>query len=322
MFFKRDKKRHGEGENHGSTVGWERIVTPPLAERCRKPRRHGLTMIIDKGLGCAEISDLMETAASHVDFVKLGFGTSMLVPEGVLARKVGIVRSHGVEVYAGGTLLEIALYQDRLAEFLEWGQQIGFTVVEVSDGTLELAGSEREGIIREAVRRGYKVLSEVGKKDPSYPLEVWEMADQIHRDLVAGAFKVIIEAREAGKGIGIFDGRGEIIEEVFSGLARSVPSPDDIIWEAPQTHQQKELISRLGPNVNLGNIPASEVIALEALREGLRSDTFRTALEADAARDPSGPAAGRLKGPEPGGGKEASEAPEPESEELRAARHA
>lgn len=297
MFLKRHKTCTGKREQPGPHVGWEKIVAPPLAERCHKPRRCGLTMIIDKGLGCAEISDLMETAAKHIDFVKLGFGTSVLLPENVLARKVQIIRSHEVEVYAGGTLLEIAFYQDRLEQFLEWGQQIGFTVVEVSDGTLELSSVEREAIIREAVRRGYKVLTEVGKKDPSYPLEVWEMADQIHRDLMAGAYKVIIEAREAGKGIGIFDGRGEIIEDVFNGLARSVPSPDDIIWEAPQTHQQKELIRRLGPNVNLGNIPPNEIIALEALREGLRSDTFRAALEADASREPTGRAVGRVAKP-------------------------
>jgi len=46
------------------------------------------------------------------------------------------------------------------------------------------------------------------------------------------------------------------------------------LWEAPRKEQQVALLHAFGPQVNLGNIPAQDVLALEAMRRGLRSDTF------------------------------------------------
>jgi phosphosulfolactate synthase len=51
-------------------------------------------------------------------------------------------------------------------------------------------------------------------------------------------------------------------------------APEKIIWEAPIKSQQVYFIKQFGANVNLGNIAPNEVIALESLRLGLRSDTF------------------------------------------------
>lgn len=45
-------------------------------------------------------------------------------------------------------------------------------------------------------------------------------------------------------------------------ILEKVPAKD-ILWEAPQKSQQVWFIKLIGPNVNLGNVPAEEVIRLE-----------------------------------------------------------
>ena len=67
------------------------------------------------------------------------------------------------------------------------------------------------------------------------------------------------------------------MEDAKRGLAEEILtqiSQDKIIWKAPQKNQQLYFITLLGCNAKLGNIPANEAIALEAMRIGLRGDTF------------------------------------------------
>ena len=52
-----------------------------------------------------------------------------------------------------------------------------------------------------------------------------------------------------------------------------------LLFEAPQKAQQAWFIKHFGPDVNLGNIPPDEVIPLETLRRGLRSDTMAQILD-------------------------------------------
>jgi phosphosulfolactate synthase len=103
----------------------------------------------------------------------------------------------------------------------------------------------------------------------------------INEDLQCGALKVIIEAREAGKGVGIFDQSGKIKQDEIDNIIAGVEDVDLLVWEAPIKNQQQELIIQFGNNVNLGNVPADEVLALEALRQGLRGDTLKRAYLAD-----------------------------------------
>lgn len=252
---------------------------PPVAGRAAKPRRTGLTMVIDKGLGLSQTEDMLGLASDYVDFVKLGFGTGMLYAPDVLRRKVAIVKEAGVNVYAGGTLLEVAVHQGEAAAFLDWCHSVGFTYVEVSDGTIDLAPSVRRALVRRARDMGFGVLTEVGKKDPQSRLDVERIAAQIEADLRDGADKVIVEARDAGRSIGIFDEHGQLREALFEELLRQIPSLDDVIWEAPLSAQQQTLLVRLGPNANFGNVQAHDVLSLEAMRVGLRGDTFRLSVQ-------------------------------------------
>nr|WP_242868722.1 phosphosulfolactate synthase [Desulfotomaculum copahuensis] len=269
-----------QGTVNGS---WRELLHFPLGKRMSKPREQGLTMIIDKGLGPAETRDILHVGGQYIDFWKLGFGTSALYPPEMLAEKVQLIRSSGIEVYPGGTFMEVAILQEKLDEYLYLAQNTGFTAVEVSDGTIDLPGEIRERAITRAAEIGLRVLTEVGKKEQGMPAPVADLAALVRKDLQYGAYRVILEGRESGVNVGLYDENGRLIRDEFEELLSLIDDPRALIWEAPLKDQQRDLIIRFGPDVNLGNIPPREVLALEALRVGLRADTLQTTLNRRAA---------------------------------------
>jgi phosphosulfolactate synthase len=262
---------------------WDGVVTPPVPERLRKPRESGWTMVIDKGLGLNAIDDLMQVAASSIDVLKLTFGTSAFFNHDVLKEKVRTVTAHGVYCMPGGTLQEVAIWQGAIDRYLDRARELGFNAIEVSDGTIEMDLGTRAEAIAKAVKAGFRVLSEVGKKDPSDAQPMAALAEIVNADLEGGAFMVIMEAREAGRGVGIYDASGLPKEAEIEAFLRGVRDPGRVLWEAPLGAQQRYLVIRFGPNVNLGNVAPEDVLALEALRCGLRGDTLKRAWR--AARD-------------------------------------
>lgn len=261
--------------NKGSKKTWQELLRFPLGNRYQKPRDIGLTMIIDKGLGLGETRDLLNLAGDYIDFFKLGFGTSALYYNHILEEKIQLVRSHGVDIYPGGTFLEVAILQDKLWDYLVMARDFGFSAVEVSDGTIDLDLEVRARAITSAVELGLKVLTEVGKKDPGDVFEIKEIAQLVSADIKNGASHVIVEGRESGKAVGLYDQDGNLMMSDLEELVHSVDDPKKLIWEAPLKEQQQELILRFGPNVSIGNVNPHEVLALEALRVGLRADTLK-----------------------------------------------
>lgn len=257
---------------------WQDIIDFPLPGRLAKPRNSGLTMVMDKGLGLQETAELLDIAAGYIDFIKLGFGTSALYPAKVLREKIKLVKSYGVEIYPGGTFLEVAVLQGKLDVYLEKSRELGYSFLEVSDGTIEMNPEERLEIINKAKQAGFEVITEVGKKDSRDALAAEVLQNQIRQDLNLGVYKVIVEGRESGKSVVIYDQEGKIKEQELEGMVQELADLGAIIWEAPLKNQQQELIIRFGPNVNIGNVAPGEILALEALRVGLRGDTLRAAL--------------------------------------------
>lgn len=137
----------------------------------------------------------------------------------------------------------------------------------------------RRRTIHQALELGFRVISEVGKKDPGEKVPQSRILDLINSDLECGAFKVIVEGRESGKGVVIYDNEGKVVQDELEGLASGVADVGNLIWEAPLKNQQQSLILRFGPDVNLGNIHPEEILALEALRVGLRGDTLKVSLK-------------------------------------------
>lgn len=265
-------------EGKESRGAWGNILAFPRPGRRYKPRRDGLTMVIDKGLGLTETRDLLELAADYIDSIKLTFGTSAFYPASILQEKTQLCRRYGVDIFPGGTFLEIALIQGALGRFLTRAQELGFNAIEVSDGTITMTPQTRLWVIEQALAAGFKVITEVGKKHPADQLPVEQMVAQVRADLDAGAAHVIVEGRESGVGVGIYGADGHVKQSDLEAILAAVPHPEQLIWEAPLKLQQQSLILRLGTNVNLGNIPPGDVLALEALRVGLRGDTLREQL--------------------------------------------
>lgn len=244
-------------------------------ERSCKPRVKGLTMILDKGLGLEATADYLELVGDYVDLIKLGFGTGALYRKEYLKEKIRLISSYDIEVYPGGTLLEAAIWQGRVEEFFKEVSDLGLNIVEVSDGTIEISLRERERMIRKAVDYGFRVLSEVGKKQVSEHLGIEQIRQTIQVDLANGVEKIIVEGRESGRAVGIYDNNGHIEKDELEYILSLVPDRDLIIWEAPRKEQQEQLCLLLGPDVSLGNVALEEVMALEALRRGLRGDTLK-----------------------------------------------
>ncbi len=240
-----------------------------LPKRGIKPRESGITMVMDKGLSQNAAEGICKMAAPYIDFVKLGFGTSLFTAD--LDQKLSIYKKYGIKVYAGGTLFEAFYIRGKHNEFVRFVNEYGFSAVEISDGSIVMDHSEKCRIIEE-MSKNHKVLSEVGSKVAGVDFTSKKWIEMMRSELDAGSSYVIAEAREAGN-VGIFDSSGGAREELINEISQSVPM-EKIIWEAPTKNQQVWFVKRFGANVNLGNIAAEEILSLETIRCGLRGDTF------------------------------------------------
>jgi len=245
------------------------FVQDKLPARSEKPRNAGLTMVMDKGLSIKEVENFLSIAEPYVDIVKLGFGTSAVTPN--LKEKIAVYNSAHVPLYFGGSLLEWFYAHDAFDEYLKILDEYGIEYAEVSDGSLEIPHDKKCEIIRD-LAKSRTVLSEVGSKDAEKIIPPYKWIQLMKEEIEAGAWKVIAEAREGGN-VGIYRGTGEVREGLVDEILTQVPA-EKILWEAPNKAQQVFFIKLLGPDVNLGNIPANEVIPLETLRVGLRGDTM------------------------------------------------
>jgi phosphosulfolactate synthase len=245
-----------------------------LPDRSDKPRQQGLTHVLDRGLSIGEVDGLAEVAGDYVDIVKLGWGTALAT--GNLETKLERYRHHAIPVVLGGTLTELAIAQDRLDGLVQWLRALGLEYIEISDGTIQLRHDDKVELI-ERLAGEFTVLSEVGSKDDTRIMAPYRWVEQIERELEAGAWKVIAEARESGTA-GIFRHDGEVRMGLIDEIVHAI-EPDKILFEAPQKDQQVWFVRRFGANVNLGNIPPGDVLSLETIRLGLRSDTASSVYE-------------------------------------------
>jgi phosphosulfolactate synthase len=250
-----------------------------IPDRNARPRTAGITMVMDKGLSVQEAKNFMSVSYPHVDLVKLGFGTSFVTPQ--LEEKLEVYRSYDMPVYLGGTLFEAFLIRDQFDDYIRLCKNYGIHYVEVSDGSITIPHAEKCGYIEKLTKHA-TVLSEVGSKDAAHIIPPYKWIELMRAELEAGSTYVIAEAREAGT-VGIYRGSGEVREGLVQEILTQIPG-ERIIWEAPQKEQQLYFIQLLGCNVNLGNIAPTEVLPLEAMRIGLRGDTFHLYLDKEVAK--------------------------------------
>jgi phosphosulfolactate synthase len=242
---------------------------PFLPERPAKPRNSGIAMVMDKGLSIREAEDFISTSGDLTDFVKLGFGTSIVTPQ--VRNKVRLYQQANIMVYAGGTLFEAFLVRNMFDEYREYIDALGLDAVEISDGSMTMDHDEKCKYIQ-TLSKTHVVLSEVGSKEAGILISPHRWTEMMVKELQAGSFKVIAEARESGT-VGIYRPSGKAHTTLINKILAKVDN-ESIIWEAPLKSQQVWFIKQFGANVNLGNIAPNEMIPLETLRLGLRGDTF------------------------------------------------
>ena len=231
-------------------------------------------MVLDKGLGLETAESLMNISGEYVDYLKFGWGTSIVHEQDIIKAKVRMYLDHDITPYTGGTLFELAYLNDKLDEFFKEAHNLGFPAIEISDGSTNINHDDKLDCIKRAKREGFEVLSEVGKKNPELDKELAleERIGYMQDELDAGSSLVIVEAREGGKNIGIFDKAGNAKEDEIDVILDKI-NPKKILWEAPNKDQQVFFILKLGNTVNLGNVSSDDITSLETLRQGLRGDT-------------------------------------------------
>ncbi|HPI78899.1 MAG: phosphosulfolactate synthase [Cyclobacteriaceae bacterium] len=255
-----------------------------LPERTAKPRQIGFTMAMDKGLSIREAEDLVSISADHIDIIKLGWATSYVTPN--LKEKLKVYKDAGIPCYFGGTLFEAFVVRDQFDDYRKVLDKYDMPFAEVSDGSIDLDHDKKLDYISRLSEQ-VTVLSEVGSKDAEKIIPPYQWIDLMQKELDAGAWKVIGEARESGN-VGLFRATGEVRSGLVQEILTKIPF-EKIIWEAPQKAQQVWFIKLLGANVNLGNIAPNEVIPLETIRMGLRGDTFLHFLGLEQKRGNNAP---------------------------------
>lgn len=240
-----------------------------IPERTEKPRDSGMTMVMDKGLSLRQAEDFLEVSGIYTDIIKLGWATSYVTPN--LQEKLNLYRQAGIPFYFGGTLFEAFIVRNQYDDYCRMLDKFGLEYAEVSDGSITIEHDIKCEYIRKLSQR-VTVISEVGSKDVQKIFAPYKWIQLMKAELEAGSYKVIAEARESGN-VGIYRDSGEVRQGLVDEILTQIPA-DKIIWEAPQKAQQVWFIKLLGSNVNLGNIAPADMIPLETLRLGLRSDTF------------------------------------------------
>ena len=249
---------------------------PYLPERPLKPRSHGLTMMMDKGLSTRQAEDFLSANTNLTDIIKLGFGTSYVSKN--LTQKIELYKAAGIKVYLGGTLFEAFIVRNMFNDYMRLLDKLKLDSAEVSDGSIVMAHDKKCEYIH-TLAKNYTVFSEVGSKEAGIIIHPAKWTSMMNKELQAGSWKVIAEARESGN-VGIYRANGNAHTLLINKILAKVKK-EDILWEAPQKAQQAWFIQLLGSNVNLGNIAYDDVIPLETLRLGLRGDTFFNFLPAN-----------------------------------------
>ena len=246
----------------------------PVPERPSKPRKKGLTMMIDWGLPLGLQKDCVEAQGMYVDEAKIAASIPRVMPESYLTRKIDAYKAEGIFTFPGGLFTELAIAQGNYEIFLKDAKDAGFSGIEVSDNLLKIDPRQKKAVISKAVKEyGLTVMGEVGRKEGSMTRE--ELIADVENCLDAGASMVLLEAHE------LF--HGDIRQDVLEELIKKVPM-ERIMFELPvvvlpdvtKAYKIKVLfwmIKQFGTDVNLANVEWDEIYFTEITRIGASGTT-------------------------------------------------
>ncbi len=248
-------------------------MVPLPAGRSKKPRRAGLTMIVDAGMPLGQQRDLLALAADYVDLAKIKTGTARLYEERSLVRKLRQYRRHRVRPFLGGQFHEYVFATQgarALGRFYDEALRVGFEAIEISDNVVPLTAGERTRQIRAARRAGLTVFGEVGSKETASNPHL--LVSQAEDCFDAGAALVLVEAAELVRKGKPNRGTLRLLVRKLDLQRVMIELPGPWIPDVRQCDVEllkKLLIEELGPDVNLANVAPEDLIDLETTRVGL-----------------------------------------------------
>lgn len=249
--------------SHGSG-GFDFLNRPP---RSQKPRKVGITVALDWAQSLAEARTYIETVGDIIDHMKMPDHVGLMwrySPEYIREKNM-LYRSAGIDVLPGGIPFEVAAVQGKVPQFMRRVAELGFSAVEVSEDSMDFTPEDRRAAIQLGKENGLLVYTELGKKFPDKPLDANEATDIAREDIKNGAHMVVVEKSDV-----------EIVmrnsSDVIHRIVDMVGAEKIIIECGPGPNRfeiARWLIKEFGANVNLENIDAHEIYAIEAIRHGL-----------------------------------------------------
>ena len=240
-------------------------------------------MIIDKGVPLRHFADLVESYGDLFDFVKFGWGTSVVTKN--FETKLEVLREANIDFYLGGTLFEKYVLQDRFDEFRFLCEAYGCRYVEVSNGTIDITNDEKAEYVKRLsddlprhLRGRLEGSGDVrhdgaGQVDQLHPGRPRRRRGPRHpRDSRGRPRRNLPLQRRTA----LRPDRGD------SRLSRSITIGSCSRLPRPSCRPTSFSVS--APNANLGNIAVSDIVPLETIRLGLRSETLLDFEPSDSRR--------------------------------------
>ena len=230
----------------------------------------GKTMVIDR---LSSDLSMLKVLFPFVSYIKIGWGLAFLTDTNSLIHRISQIKSYGIGVSNGGTFLETCFVQGKFEKGLNLLKNSGFNYIEISEGVCNIPKKERKIATEFAKSNDLILIMEVGKKRIAEQLTLNETIDKISEAQEFEPDTIIIEGRETGKGVEIYDELGNIKWDWADSILECI-SLEKVMFEAPLEKQQVELILRYGKEINLGNVSVDSVASLASQRLSLRGDTF------------------------------------------------
>lgn len=230
----------------------------------------GMSMVIDRFVSDLYVLDMF---APFVTYVKLGWGIPFLLNDIKVRERIGSIRKRGIGVSNGGTFLENFIIRGKLQQGLSIIRSLGLNYIELSEGIMDISKRDKQIVSDFAYSNNINLIMEVGKKNRNDQLSLSETIEKIKEDMDFNPMMVIVEGRESGRDVEIYDHEGNIKWDWVEKILENIPL-EMVMFEAPMEFQQTELIIRLGNQVNLGNISFSSIPAMASQRFGVRGDNF------------------------------------------------
>jgi phosphosulfolactate synthase len=232
---------------------------------------HSLNHVLEVGTPYKIFESYISSYSKYIDFIKFGWGSALIDPDFNLKKQ--LCDRFNIKPLLGGTFFEYMILHHDFSCFVEKVNSFGLDCVELSRGTLDIDDSLYASYIR-TLSHDFFVMSEIGRKssDPSLALTSAQWVSHCELSADAGASLLILESRESGRS-GYVSTDGDVNAVIIDSITNIIPV-ESLLFEAPIKSVQAFLIKRYGTLVNLGNLALPDLLSVQSLRLGLRSDTL------------------------------------------------